>query len=214
MPNCVDYVGEKYGLLTVLRRSEDTKCGAVQWICACECGNEIVVPSYTLKRGTIKNCGCVKVPHHNATHGASNTKLYNTWKLMLYRCENPKNRAYKYYGQRGIRVCEEWHDFLSFKKWVDETKPDGDYTIDRIDTNSDYSPTNCRWASDSEQANNRRSNVLFEHNGEIRNLMEWSKLLGFNYKRVHNRIHKLGWTFEKAISVPTDEKKRNRVERK
>lgn len=214
MPNYIDFTGEKFGLLTVLKRSESAKCGAAQWVCICECGNEIIVPSYTLKCGTKKNCGCVKGPHFNATHGASNTTLYKAWKSMLYRCENPKNRAYKYYGQRGIRVCEEWHDFLSFKKWVDETKPDGEYTIDRIDNNSDYSPTNCRWASCVEQANNRRSNIMLEYNGEVHDLTEWSKLLGFDYKRVHNRMYKLGWTFEKAIITPPDEKKRNKVERK
>lgn len=214
MPNFINYEGKRYGLLTVVRRTESTKSGVAQWVCKCECGNEIVLPSYTLKRGTVKDCGCVTRPHYNTTHGASNTKLYNMWKLMLYRCENPKNNAYKYYGQRGLQVCEEWHDFLAFKKWAEETKPKGDYTLDRIDNNLGYSPSNCRWADKKEQANNRRSNVMVEYKGEAHDLMEWSRLLGFNYKRVHNRMYKLGWSFEKAIAVPPDKKKRNKVERK
>lgn len=213
MARYIDYTGMRYGLLTVVKRAEGTKCGAAQWVCKCDCGNEIILPSYTLKRETVKDCGCVARPHFNATHGASNTKLYSMWKLMLYRCENPKNNAYKYYGKRGLTVCEEWHDFHTFKKWVDETKPQGNYTLDRIDNNLGYSPSNCRWADGSTQANNRRSNVMIEYKGETHDLMEWSHILEFDYKRVHNRMNKLGWTFEKAISTPVDKKKRNKVER-
>lgn len=214
MSRIIDLTGKRFGKLTVVKRVESATNGSSQWLCRCDCGNEIVLPYYTLKRRTRDNCGCIEKPHFNTKHGGSNTALYNMWKLMIYRCENPKNNAYKYYGARGLSVCEEWHDFLVFKKWVDDTKPDGEYTLDRIDNNKGYSPSNCRWASKSTQANNRRSNVQIDYNGETHNLMEWSSILGFDYKRVHNRMYKLGWTFEQAIQTPICEKKRNKVERK
>lgn len=213
MPKPVNIIGKRFGNLTVIERSSNTKHGATQWLCKCDCGNEIVIPIYTLQRGVVHNCGCMKQKHHNITHGGSYTPLYNLWHQMIYRCEKPNNRAYKDYGGRGIHVCEEWHDFETFKNWADETRPSTDYTLDRIDNNKDYSPDNCKWSNKKEQANNRRSNVKLEYQGEVHDLTEWSEILGFDYKRVHNRMFKLGWSFEKAITTPVEEKKRNKAVR-
>lgn len=213
MSKLIDLTGQKFAKLTVIKREENTKKGCVRWECLCDCGNKTIVSGGNLKSGAVKSCGCLVKTAHNATHRASNTPLYHKWKSMLYRCENPKHQAYKDYGARGIKVCEEWHDFLVFKRWVKETKPSGNFSLDRIDNNKGYSPSNCRWANGKEQANNRRSNVMIEYQGEIHNLLEWSQILGFNYKNVHNRMHKLGWSFEKAINTPIDVKKRNKVER-
>ena len=214
MPRVANCIGKKLGMLTVVERTSNSKHGASRWICRCECGNEIVLTYEQVKRGSKKDCGCIKRPHHNATHGASRSPLYNHWKMMLYRCENPKNRAYKYYGERGIQVCEEWHDFNAFKKWLDESGYVEGLTVDRIDNNKGYCPENCRLTDSKTQANNRRSNVEITYNGQTHNLTEWSEILGFDYKQVHNRMHKLGWDFEKALLTPTDKKKRNKVERK
>lgn len=213
--NCSDYIGRRFGKLVVVERAENTKNGASQWLCCCDCGNTVIVPQYSLKRrGVNQDCGCIKKEHFNTTHGGSNTPLYQLWNSMKRRCEDVNSFAYKDYGGRGITVCDEWHDFVAFQKWATETRPDKFYTLDRIDNNKGYSPQNCKWSSKKEQANNRRSNVKIEFRGEVHNLVEWCEILNLDYKRIHNRMHKLGWSFEKAIAVPVDAKKRNRKERK
>lgn len=213
MPRPINFIGMRFGMLEVIERAENSKHGESRWVCRCDCGNTITLTQRQIKEKTKDNCGCVKRKHFNATHGCSNTRLYNTWALMIERCERPTNRAYKYYGQRGITVCKEWHDFLEFKAWADATKPNDDYTLDRKDNNKGYSPDNCRWVDKKTQANNRRSNVEIEYKGETHSLTEWCERIGFDYKRVHNRMYKLGWSFEKAISTPVDKRKRNKVER-
>lgn len=215
MSKLIDITGNKYNMLTVLGRVENDKNGQSRWECICECGNKTIVKGANLKNGAVKSCGClVHRPALNKKHGESNTPLYRMWTSMIYRCDNPKYIAYKYYGARGIRVCDEWHDYETFKKWVNETKTDDSYTIERIDVNGDYGPDNCKWIPMSEQANNRRSNIVIDYNGEEHTLMQWCKKLNLNYKNVHNRMYKLGWSFEKAISTDIDISKRNKVERK
>lgn len=215
MSKLIDITGYKYNMLTVLRRVDNDKNGQSRWECKCDCGNITVAKGANLKNGAVKSCGCLlhKAPK-NKKHGESNTPLYQMWISMIYRCHNEKNQAYKFYGARGIRVCEEWHDYEAFKRWVEETKPEGKYTIERIDANGDYCPDNCTWITMSEQANNRRSNILIRYNGEEHNLMKWCEILNRDYKNVHNRMYKLGWSFEKAISTDIDISKRNKVERK
>lgn len=213
MTKPIDLTGQKFSKLTVIERAENSKSGKTRWLCECDCGGKTVVSSGNLKSGAVKSCGCLKKIPHNKKHNESHTPLYHKWISMIYRCEKPNHVAYKNYGQRGITVCDEWHDFSAFKKWVEKTKISDDYSVDRIDNNKGYSPENCRWVSRKEQANNRRNNVKIEYQGEIHNLTEWSELLRFDYKTVHNRMHKLGWSFEKAIMTPIDVKKSSKVER-
>lgn len=206
----IDLTGEKYGRLTVesLNRSEN---GIVYWNCLCDCGKTTVVRGSNLKTGAVKSCGCLV---HQAskcrTHNESKTKLYRHWISMIYRCHNPKNSAYKWYGARGISVCDDWKTYEGFKAWVEATRPREDYTVERIDVNGNYSPDNCTWIPMSEQAKNRTSSIQIEHDGRVQNLTDWCKELNLEYKRVHNRMFKLGWDFEKAITTPVDTKKRNR----
>lgn len=210
MSKLIDLTNQRFEKLTVLKRVENGIHGNARWECLCECGKTTIVDARNLRSGAVKSCGCLRQVSYNVTHNSSGTSLYQMWRSMLYRCENPKHTAYKSYGQRGICVCEEWHDFLVFKKWVEETKPSGKVTLDRIDNNKGYTPDNCKWSSPKEQAHNRRSNLLFEYQEKTHDLQQWSEILGFNYKTVHNRIYKLGWDFEKAISTPIDTKKRSR----
>ena len=211
MSKFIDLSGQKFNQLTVVERVKSNS--STRWKCKCDCGNFTEVTSANLKNGAVKSCGCLRHKHsHNYLHGKSKSALYQMWKSMLYRCESPKNIAYKFYGARGITVCDEWHNFSVFEKWVKETKPNADYTIERIDVNKGYYPNNCTWIPLNKQANNRRSCVMITYNNDTHNLMEWCKLLNLDYKRVHNRMYKLGWTFEKAISTPIDIKK-SKVER-
>lgn len=210
MAKLIDLTGQRFEKLTVITRAENTKNNGSKWVCKCDCGNETVVSASNLKNGAVKSCGCLRRTSHNYKHRESHTRLYRMWISMLYRCENQNYTAYKDYGQRGICVCDEWHDFLTFKKWVEKTKPTGEFTLDRINNDKGYFPNNCRWVGRKEQANNRRSNIIIEYQGESHTLQIWSEILNFNYKTVHNRIYKLGWSFEDAISKPIDMKKSRR----
>lgn len=206
----IDLTGQKFGMLTVIRL-HTAENGVIVWECLCDCGNKSFVRGGNLRSGAVKSCGCVKhLAPRNKEHGESRSKLYRHWKSMIYRCSRPNNRAYKWYGGKGVRVCAEWQTYDGFKKWVLETRPNETYTVERIDVNGDYCPDNCKWIPIEKQANNRTSCVMISYNGSTKNLTEWCKELGLDYKLVHNRMTKLGWSFEKAISTPLDISKRNR----
>lgn len=210
MSKFIDITGEKYNSLLVVERVENAKNGVTRWKCLCDCGNYTIVRGGNLKKGLVKSCGCLNYSSKNKTHGMSKSSLYNIWNGMKFRCYNNNSESYKYYGARGIGVCDEWKDNPeNFMNWSIENGYEEGLTIDRIDVNKDYSPDNCRWISKGEQAKNRRMNYSIEYNGETKTLQEWCNELNLNYKRVHNRMVKLGWSFEKAIKTPVNKNKRN-----
>lgn len=129
-------------------------------------------------------------------------KLKSVWHNMKTRCGNKNSNVYKWYGSRGIHVCDEWLDYQNFRVWALSAGYDDSLTLDRIDTNGDYCPENCRFISQKKNCNNRRSNHLIEHRGAIHTLREWSDSTGINYETLCSRIHELGWSFEKAITTP------------
>ena len=192
-------VGEKFSKLTVIALNKQNKKGS-SWVCKCDCGNFIIVCTSHLEKGKRKSCGCMLIEARNknlklankscTTHGLSNTKEYSVWKNMLRRCENPKEKRYKDYGGRGIKVCEEWHDIESFYKWTKESGYKEGLTIDRIDVNGNYEPNNCRWATQKEQVNNERRNIKEEFNGIIHTLGEWAEILDINVNTLQYRYHR------------------------
>ena len=205
----IDLTGRKFHLLTV-ESYDHTEKGRAYWKCRCDCGKETLVSTANLTSGVVKSCGCLlHAPSPRQTHGESQSKLYRHWASMVYRCTVPTNKAYKWYGARGIRVCDAWMTYEGFREWVLQTRPEEEYTVERIDVNGDYCPENCIWIPRGEQARNRTSCVLIEHNGVRKPLFAWCAELGLDYKRVHNRMYKLGWGFEEAISTPVDTRKRN-----
>lgn len=160
--NYVDLVGEKFGMLTVIERAENRK-NHVFYKCICDCGNYKIADAARLKSGETWNCGCKN--KNSYIHGYRNTRLYRTWIGMKTRCFNPNTPFYKHYGGRGITVCEEWTDsengFQNFAKWAiangwDENKSRIEQSIDRIDVNGNYEPSNCRFADMKTQRKNQR----------------------------------------------------------
>lgn len=158
----MNITGQKFGRLTVIECVGVNKHNQSRWKCRCDCGNEVIVTGIHLKNGHTVSCG------KHATyikHGLRNTRLYKVWLTMKSRCNNPNMRCYKHYGGRGISVCGEWeNDFLSFHEWAmengyDENAPFGICTLDRIDVNGNYEPSNCRWVDMKVQRSNQRKDV-------------------------------------------------------
>lgn len=153
MPKFIDQTGKRFGRLFVQQHLGRNKNLKQIWRCLCDCGNEAVVTTQELNRGDTTSCGCY-LKERITKHGCCLLSSYNTWRAMMRRCYNPKDKDYKKYGAVGIKVCPEWHDYLTFA--ADMGEPQGDETLDRIDPYGDYTPQNCRWASLSIQARNLR----------------------------------------------------------
>lgn len=133
--------------------------------------------------------------------GASNTRLYKIWIGMLRRCNNPNDDSYFRYGGRGITVCSEWSDFMTFKKWAMSNGYSDTLTIERINNNGNYEPTNCKWASMLVQSNNTRRNVYLDHDGKHLSIAQWARELGVSRQMLWIR-YKRGWSTEDILNVP------------
>lgn len=197
-----DLTGQKFGLLTVLRRSEK-KSKPSKWICQCSCENKTIVEvsRTNLIKGKTKSCGCLK----HRGHHLCDTRLYSIWIDMKQRCSNPNSKAYKNYGGRGIKVCNEWRDnFINFYNWATSNGYNDKLEIDRINNDDDYSPNNCKWITHQEQQLNKRNNKMITYNGITKPLKSWTDELGIDYHKTLCRLW-IGWSIEDAFNSTSEE---------
>lgn len=194
-------IGKRFGMLTVLSiHKQNTR---LMCSCVCDCGTCRDVRKDHLLAGKTVSCGCYgKNLKNGTTHGMSGTRLHRIWKGMINRCRCGDNPGFINYAGRGISVCDEWKKFEPFYEWAMANGYREDLTIDRIDVNGNYEPSNCRWATVQEQALNRRSNVFITFNGATKHISEWDKEIGASKSgRIRARLN-AGWSVEKALTTP------------
>ena len=207
-------INQKFGKLTVIDFSSKitkNKKTRKYWLCKCECGNYKVIEQDHLISGHTRSCGCFKketISNRFYKHGLTDTRLFRIWTNVKTRCYNKKSKFYKNYGGRGIVICNEWkNNFNSFYNWAMSNGYQDDLTIDRIDVNENYEPSNCRWVDIKTQQRNRGNNYLIKYNGEEHCVTEWGRILGINYGTILYRLKKLKWSIRKAFTEPVKNKK-------
>ena len=161
----IDLTNKKFGKLTVVKRFGTDNQRNPTWLCECDCGNQKIIRGNLLKSGNTTSCGCIskeRISKLNFITGQYKSRLHRIWAAMKTRCYNPNSCSYKNYGARGITVCDEWkNDFQSFYEWSMENNYSEKLTIDRINNDGNYEPSNCRWATWKEQAQNRRPKSIY-----------------------------------------------------
>jgi hypothetical protein len=197
-----DLTGVRFTMLTVLsptpRQAGDAR--GTYWLCQCDCGAQIRVTRESLVRGYRKTCGCSSLKIRHRTHGKSKTPTYAIWNLMMRRCHRPAHeQEARYYHDKGIRVCERWHDFASFYADMGE-RPAG-LTLERIDNTGNYEPGNCRWATTIEQGRNKSNSRLVTYQGKTQCVSAWAEETGIKEITLWFRINK-GWPLERALTKP------------
>lgn len=212
--NFIDRTGHIYGKLVVLQYAGSNHSYQTQWKCQCECGNTPTVFGCNLTKGNTTSCGCYGQARRLVrakTHGKRHTPIYNIWCKMISRCTKPTDKAYHHYGGRGITVCERWQRFQCFYDDMGD-RPEN-LSLDRIDNNGGYWcvqcgeckqkswPSNCRWATRSEQMTNRRSTRYLTYKGQTASISQWAQTTGIRRLTITRRLE-LGWSVVEALSVP------------
>lgn len=209
MSKIINLIGKKFGRLTVLSRSDNKvlKSGAVipMWLCKCSCGSLVTVQGNNLRNLKTLSCGCLQKEKASACkHGQArrkkNSRLYGIWCGIKSRCYNKNNKSYKYYGERGISVCKEWQQFEAFMEWAMANNYSHTLTIDRINVNGNYEPSNCRWVTRKEQSQNTRENHYITFNNTTKTLTEWSECKKIPAPTILARL-KRGWSVEKTLTT-------------
>lgn len=208
-----DIIGKKFGRLTVvaIHHKEQAYCNNGKkngyryfYLCKCDCGKEHITRKERLINKEVVSCGCFrKEQAYKATFKCdkiTKSRLYRIWSNIKRRCYNPKCEAYHNYGMRGISMYSEWvTNSQSFYDWSMANGYSDNLTIDRIDVNGNYEPSNCRWVSSKIQNNNRRNNHLISLNGISHTLSEWSEIIGIKQSTIRARL-KNNWSIERALS--------------
>ena len=201
-----DLMGNRFGRLTVIAPLPP-KNKSTRWLCKCDCGKEKEVLAVSLTQGRTISCGCY-MREKNSKHNGYKSRLYKVWDEMLCRCRPNNGSISKNYGDRGIRVCDEWQDFGAFREWAyangyDDSLTRKECSIDRIDVNGNYEPSNCRWVDAITQNRNRRDNHILTYKGESHCVTEWGEILGINKHTLFKRLHN-GWSVEATLGTPVN----------
>jgi len=202
MPKLIDLTGQRFGSFTVIKRGprKGAKSLEIYWECKCDCGTRMLVRGGSLRWGQSKSCGIGKCAA-NFKHGHSaNDKIsstYNAWNSMQTRCTNPSAKYFERYGGRNITVCKRWGTFKEFLADMGE-KPKGK-SLDRIDNEGNYEPSNCRWATLQEQAGNQSTSRRYTFLGQTCCISEWARRSGVSRNVLLHRLNK-GWPIEKAVT--------------
>ena len=211
--NNPEWIGQRFGRLTVIGSERRTQGRGWLWIVRCDCGTVKRVAPVDVRKGAIRSCGCYhdEVCTARATkfkHSVyENKRLYGIYNGIKKRCYNKNEPRYRDYGARGIVMCDEWLNPVDgFDKFVDWSLSYGyadNLSIDRIDVNGNYSPDNCRWLTLSEQNGNKRDTVWVKYKGEMVRFQELCKRSVVSYDTTHDRVFKRGWDIERALTTPS-----------
>ncbi len=201
MPPRRNIAGRKFNHLTAIRFLY-VKEGRAVWLFKCDlCNSETAKKANYVISESSKSCGCMKnAGHANHKHGKRATKAYSSWKAMRQRCNDSNSVGYKNYGGRGIKVCKEWDDFNVFLSDVGEA-PSSKHSLERIDNDGDYKPSNVIWATKDIQSRNTRQSTYITYNGETLIIEDWAKRIGIKTQTLRFRIYR-GWPIEKAMTHP------------
>lgn len=199
--------GQRFGRLTVvslhhirkhINKNSNRITNKEYYLCKCDCGKEKIIYKYCLGRST-KSCGCLDL-EKKTKHGLYGTRIYREWQRIKRRCYYKKDDSYSYYGGRGIAVCDEWkNDFMAFYNWAMANGYRDVLTIDRINNDWNYEPSNCRFITNKEQQRNKRNNHFIEYKGKKLCLSEWAELFNIDVRKLGNRIRR-GWNIKRALN--------------
>lgn len=191
-------IGETINNWTILENDIEKSTPKHKYVvCKCKCGKIKSVLLETIINEKSKSCGCINIKHNK-----SKSRIYKIWKGIKTRCYNKNNSRYSFYGGRGIRMCDEWvNNFTLFYDWSVENGYNENLSIDRIDVNGNYEPSNCRWVDDITQSNNCRTNIYVTLNGVTKTLKQWCREYKTNYSRVYYRVTH-GWRLEDSLVTP------------
>lgn len=212
MAQKIDLTGQRFGMWTVIKSAENLS-SSTMWLCKCDCGTVKPVRTYNLRKGTSKSCGCNSHEHlknreRNYPTDVRIRRLYESWRNMLQRCNDIHNPGYKNYGGRGIKVCEEWKDYVTFARWAIKNGYADNLTIDRIDNNKGYCPSNCRWATVHEQINNRRNSRFVSIDGATKTITTWAREFDIEPNTFRRRLDR-GMDPKEALTKRSKRKPKN-----
>lgn len=211
--------GKRFGMLVAMRRVHLTE-KMTGWLCQCDCGQTWKGPTNVLTSGNTESCGCRRGgATHGHMRGGTPSQSYSSWKNMMSRCYQPSYPSYEHYQKLGITVCDRWRngdgEKTAFECFLEDMgERPGETTLDRHPNNDgNYEPWNCRWATKREQANNRRTNKLFEYQGQMITFAELVRETGMDKELLRHRLLRAGWTLEEALAAPKQQGRRKDTER-